>query len=469
MISSSLIRNQYVAAFSAALTMTICGSCFVWSTPLIPRLSGAHAILQMTPTEISWMVSIVELGSLVSPFPTGRIADRWGRKLALITAAPPVIISWCLILALKTAYAFYIARVLQGYAVSVVFTVCPMYLSEIASVEARGRITALVQVMWYLGILLQFCTGSYLSYEVNVYTNLALTVLVFLFFLTQPESPHYLMLYNLQEKAVKALQPLRCGASEESIRKEVTQIREALDAEKNNNASWMDLIATAADRKILLITQVLTAVRLMSGTITISAYLGELLILADWSTIDPKTCMVFFSTVTIVTIIIATCVVDKIGRIPLLIISGVGTCLSNAAIAIFFWLQNNSDMDVTNLKWLPAVVLTLFTFFFSLGLGPVTQTIQAELFPSHLRGYGSIVSVFNMTILSFLGLRSYQIINDLFGVCTNFIIFSLVCGLGLIFTILYVPETKGKTFYEIRTYFLKHNKEGNDLEIEPKC
>ncbi|NEU35740.1 sugar porter family MFS transporter, partial [bacterium LRH843] len=83
----------------------------------------------------------------------------------------PVLISWCIILSVKSAYTFYIARLLQGYAVSVVFTVCPMYLSEIASVEARGRITALVQVMWYLGILLQFCTGSYLSYEVNAYTN----------------------------------------------------------------------------------------------------------------------------------------------------------------------------------------------------------------------------------------------------------------------------------------------------------
>nr|BAQ02355.1 sugar transporter [Nilaparvata lugens] len=455
------LQNQYFSATSACLTGVLCGSCLMWVTPILPKLQGQDAIVLMTTTEISWLVSIFELGSLISAVPSGVAANYWGRKTVLLSGFPFIIGSWALILFLQTVIGFYIARLLQGMAIGITGTVINIYVSEICSANVRGGFTASIQTLFYLGVFFQYITGSYLSYNLNIYINVVVTNALYLFiFLFEPESPYFLMAIKKPEAARNNIELLRgSNATVEDIDKEFMQVKESVEMETRSQGKWTDLVATSADRRVLLITQTLVAVRLMSGTMVISSYLNAILNLTidNKEPINSHDYLVIFSSVTFVTIVLTTFLVDTIGRRPLLLTSLVGCTVVHFSLSLFYFCFFNPDYCPTSFtpshNHLPPILLVAYAFFFSIGAGPVTQTLQSELFPSHTRCYGSVISVLNLTLTGLFTLRSYQIIVDWFGLYMNFALYGTACLLSFIFTYFFVPDTKGKTLLEIRTYF----------------
>ncbi|RZF37572.1 hypothetical protein LSTR_LSTR013993 [Laodelphax striatellus] len=455
---------------AACLTGVLCGSCFVWVTPILPKLQGQDAIVLMTTTETSWLVAIFELGSLISAVPSGIAANYWGRKTVLLLGFPFILGSWAFILMLKTVTGFFIARLLQGTAIGITATVINIYVSEICSVNVRGGFTALIQTLFYLGIFFQYITGSYLSYDVNVYINMSVTIALYLFiFLFEPESPYFLIAIKNPEAAKYNLELLRgSGTTAEEIDRELQQVKESVQMETSNQGKWSDLVATSADCKVLFITQTLVAIRLMSGTMAISSYLNALLDLTidKNESINSYDYLVIYSSVTFFTIVFTTFLIDTIGRRPLLLTSLLGCTFVNLSLSFFYFCFSNphqcpSSFEPTYFHF-PPIFLVAYTFFFSIGAGPVTQTLQSELFPSHTRCYGSVISVLNLTITGLFTLRTYQIIVDWFGVYMNFALYGTACLLSSIFVYFFVPDTKGKTLLEIRTYFI--NKSRKDVE-----
>ncbi|XP_075227668.1 facilitated trehalose transporter Tret1-like [Lycorma delicatula] len=466
----SCLQNQYISAFSVGLTVMVSGACFAWVSPVLPLLTGPDAIIPMDSTQLSWMISLIELGSLFSPPLAGFIANLCGRKPGILIAGPPMIAGWVLILMTRDVYSLYVVRLLHGFSVGVLFTIVPIYLGEIAAVNVRGGITSLLQTMWYTGFLYQYVIGSYLSYKNSVIVNLCLTTAVFIFFfLIQPETPTYFVIKKREEDANKSLMLLRGKSTITDIATEMQNIKDSVTKDTSNKTKLSDLInLSKTDFRIILTVQVLSTIRLLSGTITYSAYINEILRKADWEKVSPKVIMMVYSSITLITICIATLSIDYFGRRPLLLLSCIGTGICNFALGFIYWCKATGSIiiDTHSIRWFPALALNMFTMFFGIGLGPVTQTLQSELFPTHLRAIGNILTAYNLVIISFLSLRFYQIIIDLIDVYANFFIFSANCLLGAIITYVYVPETKGKTFLEINEFFHKKSNKDKTKNLE---
>ncbi|RZF35809.1 hypothetical protein LSTR_LSTR006267 [Laodelphax striatellus] len=473
----NFFRNQYCTGFAANATILLCGSCFVWVTPLLPRLTatagvsrGVAPLLAMTPTQQSWLVALYEVGALIAPIPAGRLADKTGRRVALITGMPLLLFSWLAVLSFRSVAGFYAARLLQGTALGFLATAAGIYISEISSAHARGAMTSLQQGMWYSGFLLQYVTGSYLRYETNVHVNLTLTVLLFIYLLIFPlETPYHLVKIGQQERALESLMVLRgkrMGDDLLETHREMSQIVESVEMEqKTEKVVWKDLIKTKADRRILLVTQFLTAARILCGSISVSTYINVLLN-SDQNNLDStktstNVTTIIYGSVTLVTIITASFLVDIVGRRPLLLISSAGAFIANVGCALYFYHPPifNNFLYLNSSKILPLpVLLTSLTFFFSIGLGPVTQTVQSELLPSHTRGLGNVVSLVNVTLTGLITLRCYQVVVDMLGVYANFMIYAVVCALCFVFVAIFVPETRGKSLLEIRRYFIDESR-----------
>ncbi|XP_022187717.2 solute carrier family 2, facilitated glucose transporter member 10-like [Nilaparvata lugens] len=443
--------GQCLAAISASLFMMVCGSCFVWYQQASPKLLVPDPIVLMTQIKMTWTLSVLEFGVLLSPFLAGMITDCWGRKTALLFATPALVGSWIITMFRKNNInAFYSLRILLGYALNFIYTVSPIYLSEIATPNHRGKVCGLMHLMWNFGYLSECLVKPLLKAVDNMHLNLILTILVFFVYLAQPESPYYLiMVRKCNQQAFEALKRLRPTQTDEATVEELAQIGNGFESENSNQASWWSLVATPVDRKILMITQVLTTVRYASGTILIS-YLGEKLItniLNISNPIDNHYLLLFNGFIMLVTTT-SVFTVDFIGRVPLLIISQIGITASHLVSSVIFWLHDHSNTDISDI--FPATSLMIYLSFFSLGLGPLTHVIQTELFPSHNRGYGSVITMVNMTLTCLVSNRLFIVLNSLFGLYANFMFFTVVSLFGLVFTCLYLPETKCKTFTQIR-------------------
>jgi len=147
--------------------------------------------------------------------------------------------------------------------------------------------------------------------------------------------------------------------------------------------------------------------------------------------------------------IVCMIIIDCSGRKLLLMISTIGSACSVAMVAIYFHLQYN-HMDTSNITWLPATGVILFSVMFSVGLSPLTLTIGSEMFPTNVKALGNTLGSITINTTSFVVMTLYPIISANAGVHTSFWIFAACCLAGAVFTFFYVPETKGKTLEQIQ-------------------
>ncbi|XP_019851521.1 PREDICTED: proton myo-inositol cotransporter-like [Amphimedon queenslandica] len=109
--------------------------------------------------------------------------------------------------------------------------------------------------------------------------------------------------------------------------------------------------------------------------------------------------------------------------------------------------------------WLSILSLFIYIMFFAPGMGPLPWTINSEIYPNWARSTCIAIAtavnwIFNLIVsLTFLSLA------DGLGQPKTFGLYAGLGLLGLLFVVLFVPETKGKTLEEVeplfkRPYFL---------------
>ena len=102
------------------------------------------------------VVSSVLLGSLVGAAAGGVLADRLGRrKLLIVTAMVFGLGAIGAALAPGTAWLV-VARVVAGAAIGIASFVAPLYISEIAPVDIRGKLVSINQVALTSGIVISY-------------------------------------------------------------------------------------------------------------------------------------------------------------------------------------------------------------------------------------------------------------------------------------------------------------------------
>lgn len=81
-----------------------------WPSPVVSQLREGRSPLSLSATEVSWAVSLLYLGSLLSPLAAGTLMDRWGRRGALRATAVVALVSWLLLVCSTRVEVIYVAR-----------------------------------------------------------------------------------------------------------------------------------------------------------------------------------------------------------------------------------------------------------------------------------------------------------------------------------------------------------------------
>ncbi len=96
-----------------------------------------------------------------------------------------------------------------------------------------------------------------------------------------------------------------------------------------------------------------------------------------------------------------------------------------------------------------------FVASFAISIGPVMWVLFSELFPNRIRGLAiSFVGLINSGVsFSVQLVFPWELAN--FGSATTFLIYGIFAALGLIFVLLKVPETKGRSLEELERILVK--------------
>ncbi|XP_016321315.1 solute carrier family 2, facilitated glucose transporter member 8-like isoform X2 [Sinocyclocheilus anshuiensis] len=405
----------YMATFAAVLGPLSFGFVLGYSSPAIPELRKIQdPRLQLSTEEASWFGSVVTIGAALGGLLGGWAVERIGRKLSLMFCAVPFICGFTVIIAAQSHWMLYVGRVLTGLASGVTSLVVPLYISETAHERVRGTMGSCVQLMVVTGIMGAYITGLFLDWQWLAITSSIPPTLM----LEQSFS-----LADLKDPGV--FKPLGIGIM------------------------------------MMLLQQ-------MTGINAIMFYAETIFEQAHFESSDVATVIV--AATQVVFTAIAAIIMDKAGRKALLILSGVTMCVSEAVFGVYFKLtvkhNNSSLMSVltdaqgslaeqppTDLAWLAVGCMGLFIAGFALGWGPTPWLVMSEIFPTRVRGLGSALCVLTSWTCAFIVTKTFQNLMDAITSAGTFWMFSGLCALNVIFTAIFVPETKGKTLEEIQACF----------------
>lgn len=186
---------------SASILAIGAGTALAWTSPVLPILQEKNnTILVITEEEASWIGACLPIGAIVGALPAGTIADKLGRKKALLLLAIPFILSWFLIVLVKAVWMLYAARFIVGAAVGAVCCIVPNYIGEIASPSTRGSLGAMFQLFLASGIVFTFILGTVASYWMIGILCGIVEVVFIATFIWMPESPSWLVVNKIINK-----------------------------------------------------------------------------------------------------------------------------------------------------------------------------------------------------------------------------------------------------------------------------
>jgi len=166
-------------------------------------------------------------------------------------------------------------------------------------------------------------------------------------------------------------------------------------------------------------------------------------------------------------ILVATFMLDRYGRRPLLLTSVGGMVVSLLTLAVSLTIIDHSN---TKLNW--AIGLSIATVLsyvatFSIGAGPITWVYSSEIFPLRLRAQGAACGVVVNRVTSGVISMTFLSLSKGITIGGAFFLFGGIATIGWIFFYIMLPETQGKTLEEMEASFGKiWRKSKNTKEAE---
>lgn len=342
-------------------------------------------------------------------------------------------------------------------------------------------------------------------------------ILYFLGLFFVPRSPRWLMMKGKYEQAMEIMK--NAGGKMDDIKQQVESVKNSLVSSGGEvSKSYMDLFKPAL-KLVLVIGVVIGAMQQLTGINSVFFYAPMIFEQSGIGENASFTQAIYVGLINLVFTVLAIVFIDKLGRKPLLVIgmSGIVLCMGLLSYGFGSATYTLSDTTFETLATIPeegepilnteqlvtlesmrgqvfesdlefkaalkdklgeetyvlreSKILPLaidinsnlvlfavlgFVAFFAVSIGPVMWVLFSELFPNYIRGIAiSFVGFINSGVSFSVQLVFPWELSTL-GNSMTFLIYGIFCAIGLVFIILVIPETKGKTLEELEAMLVKN-------------
>lgn len=437
--------------FAVTLVLAQAGLMGGWSSPYIAQLTSPESLLSITMEEGSWVVSLFNFGRLIGAIGGAICVNYLGRKMTILITSGFQSLYWLMIVVANSVEWLYIARLFGGVGLGMIYSSFAIYIGEIAGPSIRGALVALGITGIPIGLFLMSVMGAYLSVKVSAAICLVPCTIQIILFTWLPESPHYLIKNNKEEK-VKA--SIRWYNRSCDVETEFSALKKFVDNSQRSFVECLNEFRTPVYRKSLFICLILFAYSQLSGINNIMFYMETILTTAQVSFIDPPIVVIIVITFGIVGSILSTFLMDRFGRKILMISSCLGVTVSLCILTLQFYLLD-SGFDPKAIEGLSIVAMLLFHLSVFIGLLSVPAAVLSEIFPPHLKCIAACFSGAMAAIFAFASTATYLPLLKLMTEQYMFLFYALLVFVGVPFTMFYVPETKGMTLQEIQSQLMR--------------
>lgn len=393
------------------------------------------------------MTSAVPLGALIGALLAGRLTARHGRRRILMLASVLFVIGAAIATLTPGIWVLVFARLILGLAIGLAAIVAPLYLSETAPTHRRGVMISAYQLMVTIGILVAYLVNLYYN-EFQEWRPMfawgALPAFVLLFGAWRlPESPRWLASKGRIAEMRQVLARLRKDVPASDIAMEADQIIATVESEGGSGSPWRELFAPAV-RPAVVVAMGLFFLQQLSGINAVIYYAPQIFGGTGFTGASGQLlATVGVGVVNVVMTLVAMWLIDRSGRRSLLTVGFAGTAIGLAMLAYSAAMFSAGAAPGGLPAALGFIGVVIYIACFAIALGPIPYVIMSEIYPLHVRGPGmAMASVANWGF-NYIVVLLFPIALAGVGLDVTFAFFAVVCALGLIFSLVLVPETKG--------------------------
>ncbi|KAK7849410.1 polyol transporter 5 [Quercus suber] len=448
--------------------------------------------LKISDVQIEILAGILNLYSLIGSFAAGRTSDWIGRRYTIVVSQAIFFVG-AILMGFSTNYAFLmVGRFFAGVGVGYALMIAPVYTAEVSPASTRGFLTSFPEVFINSGILLGYVSNyafsklpTHYGWRAMLGVGAVPSVILGIVVLWMPESPRWLVMQGRLGDAKTVLDKTSDSKEEAQIR--LADIKEAAGIPENctddivqvskrshGEDVWKELLLrpTPAVRHVLVAAVGIHFFQQCSGIDSVVLYSPRIFEKAGIKSASTKLlATVAVGFVKTVSILIATFLLDKIGRRPLLLSSVAGMIISLATLASGLTVINHNVHTVSWAVALCIIMLLAFVASFSIGMGPITWVYSSEIFPLKLRAQGASLGVAVNRLTS--GVISMTFISLYKGITIGgaFFLYAGVALVSWVFFYFMLPETQGRTLEDMERLFgnfkwkLAKNRNNNIKEV----
>lgn len=415
-----------------------------------------------------WYVGCALIGSIIGVLFAGILSDKFGRKSTMILSA--VLFSTsaigCAVCADFNQLVIY--RIIGGVGIGVVSIISPLYISEVAVAQYRGRLVSLYQLAVTIGFLGAYLVNyQLLSYSISnpdvstgwwnlifvsevwrsmlgMETLPAIMFFIIIFFI--PESPRWLILKGKEEKATNILERIYTSSKEALF--QLTETKSVLSSE--SKSEWK-LLLQPDIRKAVIIGVCIAMLGQFMGVNAVLYYGPSIFENAGLSGGDSLFYQVLVGLVNTLTTILALVIIDKVGRKKLVYYGVSGMVISLILIATYFIYGESWGISSIFLL----VFFLFYVFCCAVSICAVVFVLLSEMYPTRVRGLAMSIAGFALWIGTYLiGQLTPWMLQNLTPAGT-FFLFAVMCVPYMLIVWKLVPETTGKSLEEIERYWTR--------------
>jgi sugar porter (SP) family MFS transporter len=429
--------------FYYALTSALAGFLFGFDTVVI---SGAEQTIQrlwgLSPGVHGFAMGAAlygtVLGSLLGSWP----ADRFGRRPTLLAVGALFLVS-----ALASALApnvelFIIARFIGGVGIGISTVAAPLYISEIAPPERRGRLAAMFQFNIVLGIVIAFASNAALSgvgadaWRWMLGVAAVPSLIYFVMALWLPESPRWLLTRKKDRvKGVNMLSRVMPHATAAELEAIANAIATS-GAEQAGEGFWKRRL-----RVPIALAFLVAFFNQLSGINAILYFAPRIFSLTGLGQQAALLQSVGIGITNLIFTFVGLWLIDRLGRRTLLLIGSFGYI---ASLGLCSWAFYTGHVAIV-----PACIFA-FIAAHAVGQGTVIWVLISEIFPNTYRAAGQSLGSTTHWVFAALLTTVFPLMVSRLAPGTIFLFFCGMMALQLVWVLAMVPETKGVPLEEIQ-------------------
>ncbi len=442
-MTDSTTSSNSSRLFYWALTSALAGFIFGFDTVVI---SGAEQRIQelwgltagVHGLAMSMALWGTVLGALIGGWPT----DRFGRRKTLLWIGVLYFVS-----AIGSAFApeintFIIARFIGGVGIGISTIAAPLYISEIAPAEKRGRLTGMFQFNIVFGILVAFLSNYLLGgigenawrwmLGVEAIPALAYTLMCF----GIPESPRWLIGVKRDRLGgLEILRMIRPDDSDERLGEKADEIAQSSGTPREKTAFWTQRLKTP-----ILLAFLIAFFNQLSGINAVLYFAPRIFSMTGLGEKAALLQSVGIGITNLVFTFLGLYLIDRLGRRTLLFVGSFGYI---AALGICSWAFFTENFAI--------VPICIFAFIgaHAVGQGAVIWVFISEIFPNSNRAAGQTLGCATHWVFAALLTLFFPKMVELFPAGYVFLFFCVMMVVQLIWVKMMVPETKGVSLEKI--------------------